>query len=59
MKGRRPTGRRPDSVRAAIAKSREARLGAVERRLTASLRYLRRHDRAGYDALVAMLPTEV
>ena len=43
------------SVRAAVARSREARLRAVERRLVGNLRYLRRHDRAGYEAMVGML----
>jgi hypothetical protein len=47
--------KRTASVRAAVAKSREARLRAVERRLVGHLRYLRRHDRAGYEALVGMI----
>jgi len=51
----RPYGRRPDSARRAVARSRQARLRAVERRLLARLRYLRRHDPAGYAALVGML----
>jgi hypothetical protein len=47
--------RRPESVRRAVARSREARLRAVERGLTRHLRFLWRHDRDGYDALVGML----
>jgi len=43
----RPYGRRPDSVRAAVARSREARLRAVERRVVGHLRLLRRNDRTG------------
>lgn len=50
----RPLGRRPASVRAAVAKSRETRLRAVERRLLARLAFLRRHDRDGHAALVAL-----
>lgn len=46
--------RRTSSVRAAVAKSREARLRAVERRLNARLAYLRRHGRDEYAALVAL-----
>jgi hypothetical protein len=42
-------------VRVAVAKSREARLRAVERRLGAYLRLLRRRDPNGHAALVAML----
>jgi hypothetical protein len=45
----------PASVPAAVAKSREARLRAVERRLNAWLTYLRRHGRDEYAALVALL----
>jgi len=52
---RRTPGRRPDSVRRAVAKSRATRLRTVERRLVAHLRLLERHDRAGYEALVGML----
>ncbi len=55
MKARRPLGRRPESVRAAVARSREARLRRVERRLAAHLRFLLRRDPAGHDALVGML----
>src|SRR5688572_25341185 len=47
--------RRDASVRAAIERSRGARLRRVERRLVGHLRYLRQHDRAGYRALVALL----
>lgn len=47
--------KRPASVRRAVAKSRNARLRAVERRLVGRLRYLRRHDRDGYDALMGLL----
>lgn len=47
--------RRPASERAAVAKSREARLLAVERRLVGQLRHLWRRDRDGYEALVAVL----
>lgn len=46
---------KPASVRAAVAKSRASRLRAVERRLGAQLRYLKRWDPAGYAALVGML----
>ncbi|HWO25259.1 MAG TPA: hypothetical protein VNO30_41250 [Kofleriaceae bacterium] len=42
-------------MRAAVAKSREARLRAVERRLLAHLRYLRRHDPLAHDALIRLL----
>lgn len=51
----RPLGRRPDSVRAAVARSREARLRAVERWLGAHLRFLRRKDPDGHAALVDTL----
>ena len=51
----RPPGRRPDVVRAAVAKSREARLRAVERGLTRHLRYLKRHAPEAHAATVAML----
>lgn len=47
--------KRPASVRAAVAKYREARLRAIERRLVGQLRFLRRKDPDGYDALVGML----
>jgi hypothetical protein len=52
---RRPVGRRPERVRAAVAKSREARLRAVERRLLGYLRFLRRHAPSGYAAHMPML----
>jgi len=55
VKGRRPLGRRPESVRAAVARSREARLRAVEGRLVGHLTYLRRRDPDGHAALVGML----
>lgn len=42
-------------VRAAIARSREARLRAVERRLMGHLRYLRRRDPLAHDALIRLL----
>jgi hypothetical protein len=45
----RPPGRRPENVRSAGAKSRQARLRAVEARL------VRRHDPDGDAALVGML----
>jgi hypothetical protein len=47
--------KRPASVRAAVAKSRETRLGAVERRLTGHLRFLKRHDPDAHAAYVACL----
>lgn len=47
--------RRPASVRAAVARSREARLRAVERRLMGHLHYLRRHDPLAHDALIRLL----
>jgi hypothetical protein len=43
--------KRPASVRAAVAKSREARLRAMERNILATLRYLRRRDPDGHAAL--------
>jgi hypothetical protein len=46
---------RPASVRAAVARSREARLRAVERRLVGHLRYLRRRDPLAHDALIRRL----
>lgn len=46
--------KRPAHVRAAVAKSRETRLRAVERRLNARLAYLRRHGCDEYAALVAL-----
>jgi hypothetical protein len=46
---------RSASVRRAVAKSRECRLRTVERRLLGHLRFLKRHDRDGYRALVEML----
>ncbi len=55
MTARRPLGRRAESVRAAVARSREARLRRVERRLVAHLRFLLRRDPAAHAALVAML----
>ena len=42
-------------MRAAVAKSREARLRAVERRLVGHLRYLRRRDPLAHDALIRLL----
>jgi hypothetical protein len=47
--------KRSAHVRAAVAKSREARLRGVERRLTAHLRFLKRRDREGYESLVGVL----
>jgi uncharacterized membrane protein YccC len=47
--------KRPESVRRAVAKSREARLTAVERRLGVHLRYLARHDPDERDQLAACL----
>lgn len=47
--------RRPTSVRAAVARSRESRLRAVERRLMGHLRYLRRRDPLAHDALIRLL----
>jgi hypothetical protein len=55
MSAQRPLGRRPESVRRAVAKSRAARLGAIERRLVGHLRFLRRKDPDGYTALVETL----
>jgi hypothetical protein len=46
---------RAASGRAAVARSRAARLQAVERLLVARLAYLRRHGRAEFRALVALL----
>jgi hypothetical protein len=51
----RPPGRRPESVRRAVAKSRASRLGAIERRLVGHLRFLRRRDPDGHAALLAAL----
>ncbi len=51
----RPLGRRPDVIRAAVAKSRESRLRAIERGLNAQLDYLHQNDRDGHDALVDVL----
>jgi len=51
----RPLGRRPASIRAAVARSREARLQAMERRVAGHLRYLRRYDPDGHAAFVAAL----
>jgi hypothetical protein len=42
-------------VRAAVKRSRAARIRAMERRLNARLDQLRRVGRAEHDALVAML----
>jgi len=50
-----PLGRRPDSVRRAVARSRAVRLRAVERRLTRHLRFLKRHDPDGHVARLSML----
>jgi hypothetical protein len=47
--------KRPAHVRAAVAKSRAARLRAIERRLVGQLRFLRRRDPDGHTALVACL----
>jgi hypothetical protein len=47
--------RRPASVRAAVARSREARLRAVERRLVGHLRYLRRLDPLAHAGLIRLL----
>jgi hypothetical protein len=55
VKAQRPLGRRPESVRRAVAKSRAARLRDVERRLVGHLAYLRRHDPDGHAANVGML----
>jgi len=52
MTARRPAGRRPDSVRRAVARSRAARLRRVERVVGEHLRYLRQHDRDAYEAFV-------
>lgn len=46
---------RAAAVRAAVARSREARPRAIERRLLAALTYLHRHDRPAHDQLVASL----
>lgn len=46
---------RPASVRAAVARSREARLRVVERRLMGHLRYLWRRDPLAHDALIRLL----
>lgn len=55
MRPLRPLGRRPESVRAAVAKSREARLRRIERGLLGHLRFLKRRDPDGHAALVGML----
>jgi hypothetical protein len=46
---------KPEHVRRAVAKSREARLRRVERVVSEHLRYLKRHDPDGHVALVACL----
>jgi len=55
MTARRPDVKRSASVRAAVARSRESRLKAMERVVGAHLRYLKKHDRAAFEAFVACL----
>jgi len=47
--------KRPASVRAAVARLREARLRTVERQLMGHLRYLRRYDLLAHDTLIRLL----
>ena len=46
---------KPEHVRRAVAKSREARLRRMEQVVGGHLRFLRRHDRDAYEAFMGML----